>query len=190
MNAVLPTERPLHRVCDRIDAVVAAGCRWVLYLTTTVLFGLLTINVVMRYTMHSSLKSAGELPELLFPWMVMAGVVLAMQHGAHIAIAWFVEKLPRPLRRAVALLNGAILVVAYSVLAWGTWTLLPVVHDEISNVLRVPGSVTYACMLLGFSLMVLTTLTQTARLLAGDEVRDAQAAGFGGDPADQVPATH
>ncbi len=72
--------------------------------------------------------------ELLFPWMVMAGVVLAAQHGAHISIAWFVEKLPEGARRPVAILNCVILVIAYGILVHATVQLL-VVADERSHVL-------------------------------------------------------
>lgn len=155
--------------CDALDRAIQAGCRAVLYLSTTLLFALLGINVLLRYTLGTSLHAAGELPELLFPWLVMAGVVLAAQHGAHISILWLVEKLPAGARHAVALANGVVLMIGYGVLAWGALELLPVVHGELSNVLKVPGSVTYACLLTGFVLLVLTSLTQVARLLASAE---------------------
>ena len=116
----------------------------------------------------------------MFPWMVMAGVVLAAQHGAHISIAWFVDQVPPSARKVIGLLNCAILVVGYGVLAYGTTTLLPVVHSEHSHVLGVPSSVTYACMLAGFVLLVVTTLTQAARMLAGGTVDANGASGATG----------
>ena len=85
--------------------------------------------------------------------------------------------MPPAARRVIGLLNCAILVVGYSVLAYGTFTLLPVVHGEHSHVLGVPSSVTYACMLSGFVLLVITTLTQAARMLAGSTVDATGAAG-------------
>ena len=45
----------------------------------------------------------------------------------------------------------------------GTWTLLPIVHTEHSHVLGVPTSVTYGCMMLGFTALMLTSLTQALR---------------------------
>ena len=157
----------LSKTCDRIDGSVRAACRGVLYVTTVLLFLILSINVFLRYVWGSSLQSAGEAPELMFPWMVMAGVVLAAQHGAHISIVWFVEQVPPAARRVIGLLNCAILVAGYSVLAYGTSTLLPVVHEEHSHVLGVPSSVTYSCMLIGFVFLVITTLTQAVRMLDG-----------------------
>ena len=149
--------------CVRVDAGIRAVCRWILYATMVFLFVVLTINVILRYLAGTSMQWAGEIPELVFPWMVMAGVVLAAQHGAHISIVWLTEKFSPPMRRLVRLLNAAILMAGYSYLAWGTYTLMPIVHTEHSHVLHVPTSVTYGCMLAGFIALVLTSFTQGLR---------------------------
>jgi TRAP-type transport system small permease protein len=152
---------------DRIDAMIAGVCRAVLYLTTVALFTILTINVFLRYLAGTSLQSAGEAPELLFPWMVMAGVVLAAQHGAHISIAWFVERLPAGARRPMAIANCAFLAVIYGTLVYAALHLLPVVADERSHVLGVPASVTYSCLLAGFGGLILTAIGNAVRLWQG-----------------------
>ena len=157
MNAIIKS-------CDVIDAAIRKVCRIILYVTTVVLFLVLSINVFLRYLAGNSLSSAGEIPELIFPWLVMAGVVLASQHGAHIAISWLVDKLSDSMRKVVAILNCGILIAAYSLLAWGTYTLMPIVSDERTQVLKVPSSVTYSCMLIAFVFLVITSLTQMARL--------------------------
>ena len=64
-----------------------------LYVTLAVVFAILSANVALRYVAGTSLASASELPELLFPWMIMAGVVLAAQHGSHIAVVILTQKL-------------------------------------------------------------------------------------------------
>ena len=76
-----------------LDRCIGAACRGVLYVTLTVVFLILSINVGLRYVAGTSLASASELPELMFPWMIMAGVVLAAQHGSHIAVVMFTQKL-------------------------------------------------------------------------------------------------
>jgi TRAP-type C4-dicarboxylate transport system permease small subunit len=155
----------LIKWCDCIDASIARVCRFVIYVTTVLLFLILAANVFLRYVSGSSLRSAGEAPELMFPWMVMAGVVLAAQYGSHIAISWLMDKLATPVRRIFAIMNCLILVVAYGTLAWGTITLMPIVHTEHTHVLGVPSSVTYACMLIAFVMLVTTSITQTIRML-------------------------
>jgi TRAP-type C4-dicarboxylate transport system permease small subunit len=131
----------LLKICDSIDACIAAVCRFVLYVTTVLLFGILAINVFLRYLSSTSLKAGGEAPELIFPWMVMAGVVLAAQYGSHISIVWFLEKIAIKYRRLVIMGNSFILIAAYSSLAWGAFTLMmtlifirwPIVRTRLHN---------------------------------------------------------
>ena len=63
-----------------VDRAITAVCRGVLWLSTSVIFAILVANTVLRYATGTSLQWANEVPELLFPWLVMAGVVLAA-HG-------------------------------------------------------------------------------------------------------------
>jgi TRAP-type C4-dicarboxylate transport system permease small subunit len=82
----------------------------VLWVTTAVIFVILCANTVLRYTTGSSLQWANELPELLFPWLVMAGVVLAAQQGSHIATTFLRWTRCRP--PAAALGRGWLAVAA------------------------------------------------------------------------------
>jgi len=153
------------RLCGMVDASIQTLCRVIIYITTVLLFVILATNVFLRYLSGSSLSWAGELPELMFPWLVMAGVVLAAQYGSHIAISWFLDRIPVSARRVIVVLNCFILMAAYAALAWGTYTLMPIVSSERTQVLQVPSSVTYSCMLAAFLMMIVTSLTQAIRLI-------------------------
>jgi TRAP-type C4-dicarboxylate transport system permease small subunit len=156
-------------ILSLIDRAVGAACRGVLYLTLAVVFVILSANVALRYAAGTSLASASELPELLFPWMIMAGVVLAAQHGSHIAVVILTQKL-RGSRRLV-LAGGALAVtVLYASLAVAAWPLMQIAGDERSPILQVPGSVSVACLMLGFALLALVTLCKLPELWAGREV--------------------
>lgn len=140
-----------------IDRLIGAACRGVLYLTLAVVFVILSANVGLRYVAGTSLASASELPELLFPWMIMAGVVLAAQHSSHIAVVILTQKLGAS-RRWV--LSGGALTVAvlYLSLAVTAWPLMEIAADERSPILQVPGSVSVGCLMLGFTLLAVVTL--------------------------------
>ena len=60
-----------------IERGVTLLCHTVAWVSTTVIFLILAANTVLRYATGSSLQWGNEVPELLFPWLVMAGVVLA-----------------------------------------------------------------------------------------------------------------
>jgi len=148
---------------DWVNRVVGLACRGVLYLALTVTFLILCANVGLRYAMCTSLSWASELPELLFPWIIMSGVVLAAQQGSHIAVVLLTQKLGAA--RRWVLVAGALIVAAlYLGLCWAAWPLMEISADEFTPILNIPGSVTVACLLLGFVLLALITLCQIPSL--------------------------
>ena len=151
----------------RLDQVVDVVCKAILCVTCTAVFLILISNVVLRYFFASSLEWAAELPELLFPWFVMAGVVLAASHNAHIQIAFLVDRAGPAMAKALSVLRAVLIFATYGLLSWIALELLPIVADEHSPVLGVPNSVTYAALLFGFALIGLKELTTLIRGLHG-----------------------
>lgn len=141
-----------------VERAIAGLCRVVLWLSTSVIFVILVANTVLRYVTGSSLQWANEVPELLFPWLVMAGVVIAAQHGAHIATTFLMEALPAGARRIVAALGWLVVAALYATLTVATLRMLAIVHDEKSPILQLPGSITYACVMTGMALLAVLAL--------------------------------
>ncbi len=150
-----------------IDRAIAACCRGVLYLTLSVVFLILTINVGLRYVMGTSLTWASELPELMFPWMIMAGVVLAAQHGSHIAVVILTQRMKPSTRRWVLTLGSLSVAVLYFGLAIAAVPLMEIAHDERTPILQVPGSISVGCLMTGFALLSIVTLLRVPRLWRG-----------------------
>ena len=141
-----------------VERSITGVCRVVLWLATVVIFVILVANTALRYITGSSLQWANEVPELLFPWLVMAGVVMAAQHGAHIATTFLMEALPRPVQRIVATIGWLVVAVLYAILTVATYRMLDVVHDEKSPILQLPGSITYTCVMIGMALLAVLAL--------------------------------
>jgi TRAP-type C4-dicarboxylate transport system permease small subunit len=119
--------------------------------------------VGLRYVSGTSLAWASELPELMFPWIIMSGVVLAAQHGSHIAVVLLTQRLGAA--RRWVLTGGAVLVaLLYLGLTWATLPLMEISADEFTPILNVPGSVTVGCLMAGFVLLAVVTLTQVPAL--------------------------
>lgn len=159
-----------------VERGVVGLCRVVLWLSTSAIFVILVANTVLRYARGSSLQWANEVPELLFPWLVMAGVVLAAVHGAHIATTFLMEAVAIPVRRVVGVLGWVVVAVLYGTLAWATFQMLDIVHDERSPILQLPGSLTYGCVMAGMVLLSLLALQSAWRIwqLQPDAVQDAE----------------
>ncbi len=145
----------------RIDRAICTLCSVVLWLSTSVIFVILVANTVLRYITGSSLQWANEVPELLFPWLVMAGVVIAAQHGAHIATTFLMEALPAAAKRIVATLGWLVVSGLYVTLAIATYRMLEIVHDEKTPILQLPGSITYGCVMGGMVMLGLLALQST-----------------------------
>jgi TRAP-type C4-dicarboxylate transport system permease small subunit len=145
-------------LAEKFSRGIASVCAAILYISFGTIFFILCSDVILRYFSGSSLRWAAEIPELLFPWLVMAGVVLAAQHGAHIATTFLADAVHGQARRVIAAVGHVAIIGAYGLLAFGTAVAIPVVADERSPILGVPGSVTYLCLLIGFVLIALVHL--------------------------------
>ena len=143
---------------NMIERVIVTVCQVLLWLSTLVIFVILAANTMLRYATGASLQWANEVPELLFPWLVMSGVVLAAKHGAHITTSFLVEKLPQGLRQLCAVGGWLLVTGLYATLARATWLMLEIVHDEKSPILQIPGSVTYACVMVGMAMLAVLAL--------------------------------
>lgn len=174
----------MNTLITLVNGAVGFACRTVLYITLSVTFLILSANVALRYAAGSSLAWASELPELLFPWMIMSGVVLAAQHGSHIAVVILTQRMGDARRWVLA--GGSIVVAAlYAWLAWLAWPLMEISADERSPIMGVPGSVTVVCLMLGFALLASVTVCQIPAIWnASDEAPDdAEAGHFAGADA-------
>jgi TRAP-type C4-dicarboxylate transport system permease small subunit len=134
------------------------------------IFLILTANTMLRYASGTSLQWANEIPELLFPWLVMSGVVLAAEKGAHIATVFLVEAVKASTKRGIEIISWSAVAVMYAVLVRATWNMLEIVHDERTPILLVPTSVTYGCLMAGMLMLALLALLSAYRALRGVQV--------------------
>lgn len=165
----------MNTCIDWVNRSIGHACRFVLYVTLTLTFLILSANVALRYVSGTSLAWASELPELMFPWIIMSGVVLAAQHGSHIAVVLLTQRLGAS-RRWVLAGGATIVALLYLGLTWATLPLMEISADEYTPILNVPGSVTVGCLMVGFVLLAVVTLTQIPALW-GDTGADAESQG-------------
>lgn len=173
-GAVAPAGRKgsaLLAAAGAVDRAVALLCQGVLLLTGTALMAVLTANVVARYVLATGgFDWAEEVPQQVFPWFIMAGVALAVQHGGHVAVEWLLGRLGREGKRSVLLAGHALVVLAYAVLCWQALVVADIVSIERSPALGLPGSYGYWAIAAGCVLLALGTATISVRLaLVGPE---------------------
>jgi TRAP-type transport system small permease protein len=156
---------PLLGLADKVDRVVALICQAVLLVTGVALLGVLTANVIARYVLATGgFDWAEEVPEQVFPWFIMAGVALAVQHGGHVAVEWLLGKLGRGGKRAVLLAGHVLVIAAYVFLCWQALVVADVVSIERSPALGLPKTYGYWAIAAGCILLAVSTAAVATRL--------------------------
>ena len=144
-----------------LDTIITKGCQLILWLTMSIIFSILCINTLMRYVLGSGMQWANEVPEMLFPWLVMAGVVLAAVTGSHITTTFLRDKISPHAQRWLSVVVWSVVTVLYGTLSVATFKMLSIVHDEMSAILGVPQSVTFGCVMLGMVCLMLLAIKDT-----------------------------
>jgi len=172
--APLTSEHGRSDAMKTLELVIVRVCQVVMWVTMCAIFAILVTNTAMRYTGNGGLGWASEVPELLFPWLVMAGVVLGAAHGAHITTGFLMEVLPAAIRKAVACVIWLAVAGLYTTLVVATWRMLDIVADERSPILQVPGSVTYGCVMVGMAMLALLAVVSAWRVFHGEPATSAR----------------
>jgi TRAP-type C4-dicarboxylate transport system permease small subunit len=149
---------------QRIERGIILICQTLMWITTVLIFVILCANTILRYATGSSLQWAAEVPELLFPWLVTAGIVLAAAHGSHITTTFMMARLSSAKQRIVSVIVWLLVAGLYATLAVATGRMIEIVHDEASPILGIPGSVSYGCILVGMVMLAVLALQAAWRV--------------------------
>jgi TRAP-type C4-dicarboxylate transport system permease small subunit len=146
-------------------------CKAVVLVTVILLLAVLGMNVVVRYVLaHGGVAWVSEIPEQLFPWLIAAGIVLAVQHGAHIAVDVLLQSLGRNGRRFLIVAINLIITVAYLILLRVSLQVAEIAAFERSPILQLPRNIGYYAIALAALLTALCSLTIAIRVaLLGPE---------------------
>ena len=93
--------RPASPV-EWVDRAITLAATTISITALVVMFAALCAEVVVRYVTKTSLGWPAELPNFMFPWLVMSGIVLAAQHGAHISVTLLLGKIGRGAQRTLS----------------------------------------------------------------------------------------
>jgi len=110
-----------------------------------------------------------EMPNILFPWLVMSGIVLAAQRGQHIAVTALNGMLGRGGNRVLLLGHQVLIVATFFYLAWVGLDVLEITGTEEYPVTGITARWAYLALVAGFVGLGLTALTTFVRLLLASD---------------------
>ncbi|MGZ5182374.1 MAG: TRAP transporter small permease [Ramlibacter sp.] len=122
-------------------------------------------NVVGRYGFGSGFAGAEEVARLLFVWLVFLGAVLALRRGSHLGVELVQARLPKPLRRACAVVTHVLILYALWLFLAGSWTQTEIGLHTFSTVLHYPNAFMAASGLVCAASMILIVGANLLRIL-------------------------
>lgn len=152
----------VDRVIELVSMVVAVA-------TLTVMFFSLMAEVVVRYITNQGMGWPTEMPNLLFPWLMVSGIVLAAQLGKHIAVETISSFLGKNVNRVLMMLLQLLVIATFFYLAWVGLLVIEITGSEVYPVTGVSAKWAYMSIIVGFAALGLTGVTTFFRLLFADD---------------------
>lgn len=156
---------PLRLCCGvlaNIEEIISGAA--LLVVVASVVWGVLT-----RYVTQQPATWSGELAAIAFAWVVFLGAAAGVKRRLHISIDLLVAALPRAVGRALQMvIDVGLLVFMIYVVRLGigftdaNW-------DNPTSVLRLPLSIVYLSVTVGFALMAIRHGTALVRRLRGGD---------------------
>ena len=130
-----------------------------------VMFLSLMAEVVVRYVTNQGMGWPSEIPNILFPWLVMSGVVLGAQRGQHIAVTAVLGALGRTGNRILLLALQVLIAATFFYLAYIGLDVLEITGSEEFPVTGITAFWAYLALVAGFFGLGFTALTTFVHLL-------------------------
>lgn len=152
----------IARLIDRLITLAATS---VAVTALVLLFLSLGLEVVIRYLTSQGLGWPSEMPNLLFPWLVMGGIVIAAQHGAHISVTLVLDLLGSQRARPLLLVMQVVIAATFLYLAYIGLAVIEITGSEIYPVTGIAARWAYLALIAGFVGVGLTAITTFVQIL-------------------------
>jgi len=106
--------RPLALTLHALDTL--AG--WTIIVMLGVMVAVVSLQVLLRYALNSSLGFADEMSRLSFVWSIFLGIPLGIRLGAHIGMELLSSRFPPQLQNLLARLMAAVAAAMMILVAW------------------------------------------------------------------------
>ncbi|MCB1461312.1 MAG: TRAP transporter small permease subunit [Nitratireductor sp.] len=101
-----------------------------------------------------------EIAQLLFLWLCIIAIDLAMQDERHFGIALVLDNVPAIGRKAIVIINLVVMIGLLVYLMRFAWKNMILMHPRLDGALQIPGSYFHASMVVGFALLIRTLVVK------------------------------
>lgn len=141
----------------------------VVLITTLVIGVTLMAGVIVRYLFNGSLAWGSELPVILFPWLVMGGVVMAAARHEHLGVDFLLRKMSVLAGRVVLSIMQVFIIVLMASLVYQAQSLLMFLQYQSTPVLGWSASWAFYSLPVGAIGVLLLAVIDLVGLVSGRE---------------------
>ncbi|WP_245295047.1 TRAP transporter small permease [Pararhizobium antarcticum] len=151
-------------VLDRVAMVIAISA-------VIAIFIALMLEVTIRYMTQAGLGWPNEVPNLLFPWLIMGGIVLGAQRGSHIAAEAIRGFLSTEQLRMLLSFIHLLVAVSFAYLAFLSLQVIQITRTQVFPMTGLGQAWAYSSLLFGFGGIALASLVNLVRVVFTDDPR-------------------
>jgi len=156
---------PIPTIIEFVDRLIVWSATIIVVGTLSSLFLAILVNVILRYGFNRGIMWAYEIPSILFPWMVIAGAVMAAQAGRHIAVELLINTIPRSVRKWVLVLANVVIMIFCFLVAWAGFPMIDASRESYLAVTGISEAWGYSSLVYGYLMMAVTAATTIYQVL-------------------------
>jgi TRAP-type C4-dicarboxylate transport system permease small subunit len=164
----IETEAVMQRVSDGLNHVCEVALIIFLAGMTVVVF----LEVIFRYVLHLPLFWTEELARYCLVWTSLLGAAVALKRGEHIAVTFFLERLPYGIGRGLSMVAQFSVAAILAVIIFGGIKLVMITSTQTSPALRIPMSFPYLSLPVSSAVMLFYVITSIIKGPGGNTKGD------------------
>ena len=162
MDNIVAFEKWLTRVLEWILVAIFFG-----------FFVLIIVLVVLRYVFNTTIIGANEGIVIAFVFTTAIGGAVAISRREHIAITYFIDKLPKRLNTGISLLGLALVALINTVIAWQSIYWIGRTGGFMMPAMQLPQIVAQISVPIGCGFAIVYCLIKIILLASGRESSNA-----------------
>ena len=171
-SATAKAGSPALAIANLIDRVIAYVSGFVAVISTVVIFLALLADVVVRYATNRGMGWPSETPQILFPWLIMGGIVLAASRGGHIAVPLLLDAMSKGLARIVLIIMQIVIFITFAYLARVSIDVVNITKNQLFPITRLPQLYSYSALVFGFGCIAIISIITLVRVLNAADPRE------------------
>jgi TRAP-type C4-dicarboxylate transport system permease small subunit len=144
---------------ERTSTIINRIAETALLVIISVMACVVFVEVLFRYALMLPLFWTEEFARYCLVWSSLLGAGVALKRGEHIAVTFFVDRIPGGMRPQAAFLVSIFIALFLIVILWGGVHLVILTRHQLSPAMRIPMAWPYLAIPISSLIMLIHELT-------------------------------